>query len=235
MRVLALSHQADAGPGVFAEAVGAAGHELVVWVPHEGRPEAEPASFDAVIVLGGAVNVEEQDANPWLGDELRVIAGLLQEGVPLLGVCLGSQLLAEAAGGSVGRASQPEIGWFGVEVGEEGASDPLLGPLAPGFEAFQWHSYECVLPEGAVELARSPICPQAYRLGRTAWGVQFHPEVSRADALHWIDDYRSDPDAIRIGLDPEALRAETEPKLGAWNELGRELCTRFLEVAFSRE
>ena len=106
--------------------------------------------------------------------------------------------------------------------------------MAPGFEAFQWHSYECVLPAGAVELARSPVCPQAYRLGRCAWGVQFHPEVSHADALHWIDDYRSDPDAIRIGLDPAALRAEPEPKLEAWNELGRELCTRFLAVAASR-
>jgi GMP synthase (glutamine-hydrolysing) len=182
-------------------------------------------------VLGGAVNVDEREANPWLGDELELISGLLAAGVPLLGVCLGSQLLATAAGGAARRAAEPEIGWFGVDVNERGATDPLLRALAPAFEAFQWHSYECVLPDGAVELATSPICPQAYRLGDSAWGVQFHPEVSRADALHWIDDYESDPDAIRIGIDPEALRAESEPRLDAWNELGRELCERFLDAA----
>jgi GMP synthase (glutamine-hydrolysing) len=148
--------------------------------------------------------------------------------VPLMGVCLGSQLLAEAAGTRARRASEPEIGWFDVAVTAEGEADPVMGPLAPRFEAFQWHSYETPLPAGATALARSAVCLQAYRLGALAWGIQFHAEVSAQDAESWIDGYREDEDAVRIGLDPDAFRARTRARIDAWNELGRELCERFL-------
>ncbi len=178
------------------------------------------------------MNVDEAAAHAWIPDRARDDrASCSSAEVPLLGVCLGSQLLATAAGGRAERAPVPEIGWFDVEVDAAGASDPLLGPLAPGFEALQWHSYRSVLPAGAVELASSPICTQAFRVGPAAWGIQFHAEVSRADAEHWIDDYESDPDAIRIGIDPDRLLAETEPRIDAWNDLGRNLCSRFLELA----
>ncbi len=229
MRVLAVSHQSDAGLGVFAGAIGDAGHELVVWEP-PSRPPPASDGWDAAIVLGGAMNVDEQERHPWLRSELGLIAELLEARTPLLGLCLGAQLLATAAGGAARRAREPEIGWFDVTVTAAGEADPLLGPLAPGFEAFQWHSYCCELPPGASELATSPVCPQAFRLDR-AWGIQFHPEVSRADALHWIEDYRADPDAVRLGIDPDRFRAETEPRLEAWNELGRTLCGRFLGAA----
>jgi GMP synthase (glutamine-hydrolysing) len=187
-----------------------------------------------VIVLGGAMNVEDAAEHPWIDEELEMIRTLLDRGTPLLGVCLGSQLLATAAGGRAERAPEPEIGWFGVDVGEAGASDPLIGPLAPGFEALQWHSYRSILPAGAIELASSPVSPQAFRIGSSAWGIQFHAEVSRPDAEHWIHDYESDPDAIRIGIEPGRLLAETMPRIDAWNELGRDLCARFLEVAARR-
>jgi GMP synthase (glutamine-hydrolysing) len=236
LRVLAISHQRDAGPGVFAEAIEGDGHRLDVWHSAESdRAPAEPAGYDAVIVLGGAMHVDHEAEHPWLTAEKRVLSGLLREGVPLLGVCLGSQLLAEAAGGGARAAARPEIGWFDVEVSAEGAADPLIGPLAPRFEAFEWHSYECLLPDGAVPLASSPLCTQAFRVGPSAWGIQFHAEVSRADAEHWVVDYRSDPDAIRIGIDPSALAAETAPRIEAWNELGRELSRRFCAIAATRE
>ena len=119
------------------------------------------------------------------------------------------------------RASAPEIGWHEVELTPEAAGDPLLGALPARFSAFQWHSYEAPLPPGATALARSPVCLQAFRLGGPAWGIQFHAEVSAEDADYWISDYRSDPDAVRIGLDPEALRAETQAAIGAWNDVGR--------------
>jgi GMP synthase-like glutamine amidotransferase len=86
-----------------------------------------------------------------------------------------------------------------------------------------------VPPEGAAILARSPVCVQAYRVGDVAWAIQFHAEVTAADAGDWIDDYRSDEDAVRIGLDPDALRAETEEKIGESSRMGRELCGRFLD------
>ena len=112
----------------------------------------------------------------------------------------------------------------------EAAEDPLLSGLPRRFEAFQWHSYEVLLPPGATALATSPICLQAFRLGGPAWGIQFHAEASRADVEHWIDDYRADPDAVRIGLDPERLHELTAPRIDDWNELGRGLCGRFIDA-----
>jgi GMP synthase-like glutamine amidotransferase len=150
----------------------------------------------------------------------------------VLGVCLGAQLLAAAAGGEARRAAVPEIGWYDVAITPEGESDPLLAALAPGFEAYEWHSYECVLPQGATALAASDACLQAFRIGESAWGIQFHAEVRATDALGWIRDYATtDPDAIRLGVDQEALRAQTRERIAAWNELGRGLCGRFLAAA----
>ena len=232
MRVLGIVHQRDAGPGVFATAIREAGAELDEWTLAERpQPPADPLGYDAVFTLGGAMNVDEPERHGWLAEEGALLRELLAREVPLLGLCLGGQMVAQAAGATPRRARRPEIGWHPVEVTEEGREDPLLGPLAPGFEAFQWHSYEFPLPPGAVPVARSEVCLQSARIGTRAWAVQFHPEVSHADALHWIDDYRSDPDAVRIGLDPGALRAETEAKIGAFNELGRELCRRWLALA----
>ena len=156
---------------------------------------------------------------------------LLERRIPLLGVCLGAQLLAEAAGAPARRASAPEIGWHDVEVTDDGAEDPLLAPLAPRFKAFQWHSYECPLPPGATALARSDVCLQAYRVGNSRWASSSTPRSRATDAEAWIDDYRSDEDAVRIGLDPDALRRRTHASIEQWNEVGRALCTRFLDAA----
>jgi GMP synthase (glutamine-hydrolysing) len=232
MRALAITHQADAGPGVFADELRERGVELEEWMLSERGtgPPREIAEYDAILTFGGAMNADQEDRFPWVRFEKDFLAAMLDDGMPILAICLGCQLLADAAGGSARRASEPEIGWLGVEVTGEGAEDPVIGPLAPSFEAFQWHSYEALPPDGAVVLARSPVCVQAYRIGEVAWGIQSHPEVSGVDVGKWIDDFRSDEDAVRIGVDPEALRAETDGKIEAWNRLGRELCGRFVEA-----
>jgi GMP synthase-like glutamine amidotransferase len=184
------------------------------------------------MVFGGAMNVDEEEANPWLRSEKDFLRLLLAKRTPTLGVCLGAQLLAEAAGARPARAAEPEIGWLDIAVAPEARDDALFGPLPEKFEGFQWHSYEAPLPPGAVPLADSPVCLQAFRLAdATGWGLQFHAEVTRDSVGDWLDDYRSDPDAVRIGLDPGALRAETARKIDAWNELGRGLCARFLQEA----
>jgi GMP synthase (glutamine-hydrolysing) len=232
VRVLAIVHELDAGPGVFGEAIRQRGAELDEWVlPETDEPPADPLGYDAAFVLGGSMNVDEGERHGWLGTEREVIGHLLERRVPLMGLCLGGQMLAAAAGAVPRRAARPEIGWHAVEVTEEGRADPLIGPLAPSFEAFQWHSYEFPLPPGAVALARSEVCLQAARIGELAWAIQFHPEVSAADARRWIDDYETDADAVRIGVDPTALALEIEAKIGAFNRLGRELCGRWLDLA----
>ena len=235
MRVLAICQQRDAGVGVFADGALAAGATLDEWfIAETPAPPADPFSYDAVISFGGAMHPDQDSEYPWLAEEKALLGELLAREMPLLGVCLGAQLLVVAAGGEVRRASTPEIGWRHVELTAQAADDPLLGALAPGFEAFHWHSYECVPPPGAITLARNSVCVQAFRVGMTAYGIQFHAEVSAFDAEHWIDDYQTDPDAIRIGLDPEAVQAATRERIGAWNELGREFCERFIGLASRR-
>jgi GMP synthase-like glutamine amidotransferase len=232
MRVLAIVHETEAGPGVFADAIRERGATLDEWlVPDSADPPADPLGYDAVFVLGGSMNADEGERFRWIGNERELVGRLLERRAPLMGLCLGGQMVAAAAGAVPRRAPRPEIGWHPVEVTEAGREDPLLGPLAPGFEAFQWHSYEFPLPPGAVALARSEVCLQAARIGELAWALQFHPEVSGADALRWTEDYETDADAVRIGIDPTALALEIEAKIGAFNELGRELCGRWLDVA----
>ncbi|HYY73703.1 MAG TPA: gamma-glutamyl-gamma-aminobutyrate hydrolase family protein, partial [Solirubrobacterales bacterium] len=129
MRVLAIVHQRDAGPGVFTDAARARRARLEPWLVADERSSPEdPAAYDAVLTFGGAMHADHEDRHPWLKEEKALLAELLKRGVPLLGVCLGAQLLAEAAGAPPRRASQPEIGWYDVEVTEKGAADPLLGP-----------------------------------------------------------------------------------------------------------
>jgi GMP synthase-like glutamine amidotransferase len=232
VRVLAICHQRDAGPGVFADAVAEAGDELDQWwIAEVAAPPREIDEYDAVMTFGGAMNVDQNERHPWLAPQKELLAKLLERETPLLGICLGAQLVSEAAGGRPQRASEPEIGWFEVEVTEDGSDDPLLQGFEPSFEAFEWHSYECNPPPEATVLARTAVCGQAFRFGPAAWGIQFHAEVTPAIAEDWIADYRSDPDAVRIGVDPAALHAATRERIDKQQQLGRELCVRFLAAA----
>jgi GMP synthase (glutamine-hydrolysing) len=233
VRALSIAHHPDAGPGVFDDAIRSRGWEHEAWMaPVEPAPSVD--GYRAVLVFGGAMNVDQEDRYPWLAREKKLLRDLVERRVPILGVCLGSQLLAEAAGAAPGRAGEPEIGWCEVELTPEGREDPVVGPLEDRFEALQWHSYEAPLPADATALARSRVCLQAYRLDGSSWGIQFHAEVALADFESWIADYRSDPDAVRIGLDAERFRAQTRDRIAAWNRLGAGLCGRFLDVAGSR-
>ena len=232
MRVLAIVHQRDAGPGVFARVVAAQGHELVQWRPSED-PQPPRSDHHAVMVFGGAMNADEEERHPWLKREKALLGELAAAAVPLLGVCLGAQLLAEATGGQVRRAAEPEIGWREVTLEPAASSDPLLGALPDRLETFQWHSYQAVPPPGATILARSAVCPQAFRVkDRPAWGIQFHAEVTLETAEAWIEGYRSDPDAA--GIDPAAFADETREAIATWNEVGQALCVRFLDAAGAR-
>lgn len=227
MPVLAVVHHRNAAAGVFADA----GAELVEWLPHEAPPP-QLDGFDAAIVFGAEAQVDEEDAYPWLRPEKLLVRELLERGTPLLGVCFGSQLIAAVAGAEVRRSARPEIGWHETELTTDGRADPLLGFLPNRFESLQYHHYEWLLPPGAVALARTAVCLQAFRLrDRPVWGVQFHPEVIEPDYGEWLDGWDDDPAALATGLDPEAIRAETAVKIAPWNEVGRGIAARFLAIA----
>lgn len=237
MRLLTIVHQDDSGPGVFLNAINAAGAQAYIWKPadYETAP-ADPADYDAILTFGGEVHPVQDGDFPWLVTERGFLTRALEQNVPLFGVCLGSQLIAQAAGARARLASRPEIGWYEVGLTPQAESDPLFAPLAAShpagrFEALQWHSYEVELPQGAVALARNDLCLQSYRIGDSAWGIQFHAEVTGPDFQHWLELDGAGPDAAQAGLDVAAVSEQTRERVSAWNALGRGLCERFLRVA----
>ena len=224
--MLAVTHGPSVGAGVFADAVRSAGHELEEWcVPVSSEPP--PDGHDAAIVLGGGMHADQEELHRWLVPELEFISGELERGTPLLGVCLGAQLVARAGGGTAVKAPVSEVGWHAVELTEAGRADPVTSALPARFEAFQWHHYTWELP-AATELAKGGGLSQAYRLGERAWGVQFHPEVTSAQIDRWIAE---DPEDVE---NADALRAATHERIGGWNRLGRELCGAFLDAVERR-
>jgi GMP synthase (glutamine-hydrolysing) len=228
VRVLVVVHQADAGPGVFSAAVTERGHDLVEWRPAESP--SPPESFDAAIVLGGGMHPHQEAEHPWLRDEKALLGDLLGARTPTLGVCLGAELVAEAAGATPRRLERPEVGWSEVALTAVAADDPVLGGLPDRFTAFGWHSFETPLPRGAVALATRGDRVEAFRLG-TAWAIQFHAEVTAAIVNGWIERYREDPDLMAAGIDPTPLVEETGARIGASNERGAKLCGRFVDEA----
>ena len=223
MNVLSIVHGEDAGTSLFGPLVAEAGHRLDEWSFGWGTPPPQPlGAYGAVLVFGGAMHVDHENAHPWLREEAIWLQELVQGSTPTLGICLGSQLLARAAGASVGPLTEAEIGWSEVELTEQGLADPVLSALPPRFTAFQWHHYGHELPDGGVTLAQNEASLQAFRLGDSCWGVQFHPEVTEPQVERWIADPSDTPP------DPDGLRRETRERISAWNELGRRLCRSFL-------
>jgi GMP synthase (glutamine-hydrolysing) len=229
MRVLSIVHDpaVTVGGGLCERVVVERGDHLDRWVVAEGdAAPGDPTRWEAVMVFGGAMHPDQDAEHPWLQDEVAFIERAVAQGVPTIGVCLGAQLLARAAGAWVGPAAAAEVGWFSVEVNDEGAADPVLRALPRRVDAFQWHYYTFELPDGAVELARSEAVRQAYRLGERAWGIQFHAEVDRRMLDRWFREGASErPKPI------DEIRAETDRLLGRWNEHGHALSTAFLDEA----
>lgn len=222
MRVLAVIHGEKVRAGVFGDVVTDRGYELEEWSLAWNRPLPRPLdAYAGVLVFGGAMHADEHLHHPWLREENLFLERLLDLHTPVLGICLGAQLLAKAAHAGVYPASEAEIGWYTVELTDAAAQDPLIGRLPRRFDAFQWHYYTHDVPAGAAELARSSVCTQAFRLGESAWGVQFHPEVTLEQVQGWMED--DEPV-------PAGLLDETRERIGAWNNLGRELCNGFVDV-----
>jgi GMP synthase-like glutamine amidotransferase len=158
------------------------------------------------MIFGGEANVDDPAA--WMAEEKAWLRDLLERDVPVLGVCLGAQLIADVAGADVGRLPEPEIGWHDV-------SNVGL--------AFEWHRYGFDhAPPGATELARNKVGCQEFRLGN-AWAIQYHAEVDEPTVNGWIRDYGAE-----VGVDPAALARQTATEIARWNEYGRALCERFL-------
>jgi GMP synthase (glutamine-hydrolysing) len=180
---------------------------------HEVIPDSAP--YDVLLIMGGVMNVYAEDQHPWLAHETRVIREAVDAGKAVLGVCLGGQLLAKALDAKVHLGGAHEKGLVPLTLTVEGQQDPFFAELsAPA--AVQWHDDTFDIPEGAVRLASSATCPnQAFRYGRRAYGLQFHPEVSPEMLSTWFADFPTQPPdaaSFRSAVDANeaALRAQAD-------------------------
>jgi GMP synthase-like glutamine amidotransferase len=228
MRILSLVHGPLVRSELFGEVAAGEGHELDEWsVVDRQAPPRPVEDYDAVFVFGGHMNVDQEEQHPWLPAEVELVADLVARQVPLLGVCLGGQIVAKGAGAHVGPYEERERGFVRVELTADAADDPLFGALPREFDVFALHEQSFHVPDGGVELARSAVCVQAFRLGQCAWAIQFHPEVHAEQVARWLDRNPEFPDA-------ETILAELRDRGGEWRELGTRLCRAFLAVAARR-
>lgn len=212
--MIVLQHEPLEGPGSLASLLPAGTSIVRVW------EEPIPAEADSLLVLGGGMSA--YDDLPFLREEMALIRRCVDAGKPVLGICLGSQLLARALGGTVARAPQPELGFYRVKLLPDAAADPLFADVPSSFVALHWHFDAFTLPPGAVALAGSTLTPlQAFRFGDRAWGVQFHIEMN-LDLLHaFISSSPRDLEAA--GVDPGALLAGATRELPQIERLAQRL------------
>ncbi len=225
--VRVIQHMAEEGPGLLAVALERAGAAVDVTRVDLGEPvPAELGDAAGLVVLGGSMGVSDADRLPHLSDELRLIDSALRAGAPVLGVCLGSQLLAAALGARVTRATAPEIGWLAVTPSPAASADPLFGALPSSFVALHWHGDVFDLPEGATLLASSAQTPrQAFRHGARAYGILFHLEATAPQVRAMAD--ASVQELAGAGISPADLLAETGRWAGAAAEIGVPLFQRW--------
>jgi GMP synthase-like glutamine amidotransferase len=174
--------------------VGVALHERAALVdiyrPWTGEALPDAPDADALVVFGGEQAATDDDIHPYLPHLADLMAAYTRADKPVLGICLGSQVLARAYGAENHLGTAPEFGWVDVELTDAGRADPVLGVLPDLFPVFHWHSDTFTLPQGALHLAHSPTARhQAFRIGRATYGTQFHFEASRAVVADWLQSF----------------------------------------------
>jgi GMP synthase (glutamine-hydrolysing) len=193
----------------------------------EGAPIPESMKgAGGLIVMGGPEAVYQLDRYPYLRDEIRLIERALKENKPILGVCLGAQLLAATLGATVRRGQSREIGWYPVRLADAASEDRLMRGLPPVFVAAHWHSDVFDLPNGAVALASSAKTPiQAFRFGDNAYGLLFHTEITQERLARLVAEFGED--LKRVGIDGDGFVANASDHLPALSKIGNTIFSRW--------
>ncbi len=193
--------------------------------------EFRPADWAGLVVLGGPMNVDQTEQHPYLADEVRWVRAALDAQLPTLGICLGAQLLAKTLGAKVYPNAVKEIGWYDVQLLPESADDALFAGCPSEQIVFQWHGDTFDLPTGAVQLARSADCAQqAFRFGTSAWGLQFHLEMTASLVADWL---RQDGNCCELSelpqIDSTEILRRTPEELPRMNALAEVVFGRFAQ------
>ncbi|MEM9998029.1 MAG: amidotransferase [Bacteroidota bacterium] len=196
-----LQHVPFEGPAHIAAWAAARGHALATTRLFAGDNLPDTADLDGLVVMGGPMNIYEEDRYPWLVDEKTLIRETIEAGKPVVGVCLGAQLIADVLGSRVVPVGQKEIGWFPLHLTDDGKAHPLLTGVPASLPVFHWHGETFAIPDDAVHLARTPVCEtQAFLWGDHVLGLQCHLEMTGASV-----------DAIIEGCADELAAAQGQP------------------------
>jgi len=198
--------------------------------PHEKH---DLDSYDGLVVLGGPMNVDETDTHPHLDHEIGLIQIAIERKIPVLGICLGAQLIAKALGAAVERNPVREIGWYDLCLTDAGRKDPLFAHFGPVEKMFQWHGDTFAIPQGAVHLAVSPRCShQAFRYHDNVYGLQFHLEVDEPMIERWLRVVENRREIASLGgkIDPAAIRRVTPLHLARLQQLGDQVFSEFIRL-----
>jgi GMP synthase-like glutamine amidotransferase len=235
MRLLVFQHSVLDHPGIMRDFMRADGPswDAIDWHEDPSRPTLD--GYDALIVMGGPQQADEEEQHPWLATEKALIReAALRRHLPVLGICLGAQLLADATGGRVTRMAEPEIGLLDVALTEAGIEDPLFAGLPETVKTLQWHLHAIdELPPNGRHLARSPRCEfQAFRVGRAAYGLQFHLEVTAemVRGTRAFPDYVAALEAGRGAGALERLAVETQKNADTLGRSARGIYDNFVTL-----
>jgi len=179
------------------------------------HPDAQPSleGYDGLVVLGGPMSVYETKKYPYLTTELHLIEEAIQKDIPVLGVCLGAQLIAKALGARVTKSGEKEIGWHDVSRTHEAKKDPVVGHFRDSEKIFQWHGDTFDTPKEAVHLASSQTCSnQAFRYGKRVYGFQFHLEVDEPMIERWLKtpSFKNELESLGGNVTADKIRKETK-------------------------
>jgi GMP synthase (glutamine-hydrolysing) len=219
--VLVLQHAGPEGPGTIAQELAARAIAMRVVRSYAGEMVPKDlGNAHGLVVMGGPMGVYEVDRHPFLRDEMRLIERTIREDRPVLGVCLGSQLIASALGAEVTRGEQKEIGWYPIKLTDRALEDPLWKGVESSFVALHWHGDVFSLPSGATALASSALTPyQAFRYGKAVYGVLFHMEMTEAIVAAMVHEFTGE--LTEAGLSGEAILRGGREHLPALEQRGR--------------
>jgi GMP synthase-like glutamine amidotransferase len=192
-KILIIKHVDKEGPGTLGEYFheNSPGYLIAdVWQDNAvSLNHLNIVSLAGVVILGGPMNVYEEEKYPFLSLEKYLIRELVMQKIPVFGICLGAQMIAASLGARVKRSPVKEIGWFDIELTQEAKDDPLMKEFDVQTKVFQWHEDTFELPAGAILLARGNGIHQAFSFRNLAWGFQFHVEVDQPMISSWLRDY----------------------------------------------